>query len=98
MQQFMIACSDIVTFVARVVVRAVVPGLELDEELLLLDEAVAVVVLLVVSPAVTSASMSSKSSSATCCLPFLTFLGILLSDPILVSKEVYWRTRKFPRK
>jgi hypothetical protein len=64
-QHWMMACSEMVSSVARVVVRAVVPGLVLDDEVLLLDEAVmaVVVVLLVVSPAITSASMTSKSSS-----------------------------------
>jgi hypothetical protein len=57
------------TSVTCVVVRAVVPELELDDEVLmiLLDEdvvlAVVVVVLLVTSPAITSASIPSKSSS-----------------------------------
>jgi hypothetical protein len=70
-QHWMMACSEMVSSIARVVVRAVVLGLELDEEvLLLLDEVLAVVVVLVVvallvmSPVITSASMSSKSSLA----------------------------------
>jgi hypothetical protein len=75
-QHWMIASSETVSSVARVVVRAVVVGLELDEEVLLLLDAaamVATVALLMVvvllaeyatSPATTSANMSPKSSSA----------------------------------
>jgi hypothetical protein len=73
-----LACSEIVTSAARVVVRAVVVGLELDKELLLL---------LVVSPATTSASKSSKSSSANCRLPFFLWFGILREGGDDVMKD-----------
>jgi hypothetical protein len=59
----MMASSEMASSVERVVVRAAVPGLELDEELLmLLDdvEVAVIVVLLVVSSTTTSANMSSK--------------------------------------
>jgi hypothetical protein len=87
-------CAEMVTSVARVVVRAVVPGLALDEVVLLLllllleEGAVFVVVLLVRSPAINSASMSSKSLSAVCaaaalaawCLPVFLFFDILRGE------------------